>query len=81
MAKSALKDYEKIKTSVYHKTVKSLLEIIEENPYAFPPKFEYLKGDMEGYISRRINKQHRLIYIVKNNDVIVVAMWTHYETF
>ena len=81
MTKPAVKDLEKIKTSSYHSIVKNLLEIIEKNPYAFPPKFEYLKGNMTGYISRRINKQHRLIYKVVNNEIIIYSMWTNYENF
>lgn len=79
MTRDALKDYEKVKKSNLNKNVKKLLEIIQEDPYKFPPEFEKLKGNLEGYISRRINKQHRLIYIVKENVVIIKAMWTHYE--
>ncbi len=43
--------------------------------------FEYLKGDMKGLISRRINKQHRLVYEVFEGEKIikVYRMWTHYE--
>ena len=81
MLKSALKDYQKIKNSKLSKTVKDLFEIIEKDPYAYPPKFEHLKGDMEGSISMRINKQHRLIYKIEEKEIIIVAMWTHYETF
>ncbi len=81
MTKSAMKDFYKIKASPYHSIVKELLEIIEEDPLAYPPKFEYLKGNMEGFISRRINKKHRLIYKIQNSEIIIYAMWTHYETF
>ena len=37
--------------------------------------------DMSGAISRRINKQHRLVYQVlpHENAVKVLRMWTHYE--
>lgn len=58
-----------------------LLDIIQNNPYQYPPKFEYLKGDMKGLLSRRINKQHRLVYEVFEEEkaVKVYRMWTHYE--
>ena len=36
---------------------------------------------MQGLISRRINKQHRLVYEVIEEDkaIKVYRMWTHYE--
>ena len=43
------------------KTLK-LINLISEDPLQYPPEFEYLKGDLKGLISRRINKQHRLVY-------------------
>lgn len=42
----------------------NLIEIIKKNPYQTPPSYEVLVGDMKGYFSRRINKQHRLVYEV-----------------
>lgn len=50
-------------------------------PYKYPPEYEYLKGDMKGLISRRINKQHRLVYEVMEEDKVIkiYRMWTHYE--
>ena len=40
-----------------------------------------LTGDMSGTISRRINKQHILVYqvITNENAVKILRMWTHYE--
>jgi len=40
-----------------------------------------LKGDMQGLISRRINKQHRLVYEVLEEDKLIkiYRMWTHYQ--
>ena len=70
-----------------------LLAIILENPFQNPPPFEALKGDRQGSYSRRINKQHRLIYEVipniecledENGEIYdgivkIIRMWTHYE--
>jgi Txe/YoeB family toxin of toxin-antitoxin system len=58
-----------------------LLEIIKINPFQYPPEYEFLKGDMKGLISRRINKQHRLVYeVIESEKLIkVYRMWTHYE--
>jgi Txe/YoeB family toxin of toxin-antitoxin system len=51
------------------------------NPFIYPPSYEFLKGDMQGLISRRINKQHRLVYEVLEEDKIIkiYRMWTHYQ--
>ena len=79
MTNNAFKDYQKIKVSKFAKKAKELLQILEINPFQIPPPFERLKGDLSGLCSRRINKQHRLVYEVKNDCVIIKSMWTHYE--
>ena len=40
-----------------------LLEILRENPFQTPPPYEKLQGDFKGAYSRRLNRQHRLIYM------------------
>ena len=79
--KQAVKDFEKVKTNpVLLKKVKSLLQLIEVNPFANPPSYEKLVG-FENVYSRRINIQHRLVYQVFTDiDVIkIIRMWTHHE--
>lgn len=63
----AQKDAKKLATCGLKDKVLELLEIIKENPLQYPPDYEFLKGDMKGLISRRINKQHRLVYEVIEN--------------
>lgn len=80
-SKQSYKDYEKLKQyPLLLEKVKSLISLIEDNPYAYPPSFEKLIG-FEHVYSRRINVQHRLIYEVreKENTIIIIRMWTHYE--
>lgn len=79
--KNAEKDKPKLKASGLEKKTKSLLILLSENPFQAPPSYEKLVGDLNGYYSRRINIQHRLVYHVdsKNNIVIVHSMWPHYE--
>ncbi len=79
MTRDAVKDYELVKKSNLKKQVKHLLELIEEDPFAFPPPYEKLRGSLEGIYSRRINSQHRLVYAVEGDLIIIKAMWTHYE--
>jgi len=77
----AKKDSKKISSSGLKPKVQALLALIEQNPLQYPPKFEYLSGDLNGKISRRINKQHRLVYEVfeKEKIIKIYRMWTHYE--
>ncbi len=80
-ARQARKDAKKLKGTHLAKKAKELLEVIQENPYADPPPFEALVGDLKGAYSRRINIQHRLVYeVVEDEHVIkVLRLWTHYE--
>ncbi|MDQ7816947.1 MAG: Txe/YoeB family addiction module toxin [Melioribacteraceae bacterium] len=77
----AQKDAKKIASSNLKEKVETLLELIGKNPYSFPPDFEFLTGKLHGYISRRVNKQHRLVYeVIEAEKLIkVLSMWTHYE--
>jgi len=79
--RQAQKDAKKLSESGLKEKTKKLIKIISYNPVQYPPEFEYLKGDMQGLISRRINKQHRLVYEVFRLEKIikVYRMWTHYE--
>lgn len=80
--KGAQKDKEKIKQiPALKRNVEELLQIICVNPFQNPPPYEKLVGNMQGMYSRRINKQHRLVYEVDEEAKIIriVAMWTHYE--
>jgi toxin YoeB len=77
----AKKDAKNIASSGLKPKVQELLKIIEANPLQYPPPFEYLSGSLVGKISRRINKQHRIVYeIFEEAKLIkVYRMWTHYE--
>lgn len=77
----AQKDAAKLNASGLKNKAVKLINIISKNPLQYPPEFEYLKGDMKGLISRRINKQHRLVYEVLEQEKLikVYRMWSHYE--
>ncbi|MDM8557241.1 Txe/YoeB family addiction module toxin [Candidatus Parabeggiatoa sp. HSG14] len=57
----AQKDAKKIAASALKSKVNKLLDMIKLEPLKYPPKYEYLSGNLEGKISRRINKQHTYI--------------------
>ena len=77
----AQKDAKQIaRAGLKDQTVK-LLEILKEDPYKNPPRYEKLIGDLSGTYSRRITIQHRLVYQIFDELKIVkiIRMWTHYE--
>ncbi|WP_195483348.1 Txe/YoeB family addiction module toxin [Fusobacterium varium] len=80
--KQALKDKNKIKQHpALKRTVEKLLELIKVEPFKNPPPYESLVGNLKGLYSRRINRQHRLVYRVLEEEktIMIVSMWTHYE--
>lgn len=80
-SKAAQKDAEKIKKTNLSEKCKNLLEIMRNDPFTKLPPFEKLVGDLDGFYSRRINIQHRLVYSVDPEQKIIkiLRMWTHYE--
>ena len=80
-ANQALKDAKKLATSGLKPRAQDLLSILANDPFARPPSFEKLVGDLDGAYSRRINIQHRLVYEVfpEQKVVRILRMWTHYE--
>ena len=80
-ARHALKDARKLSAAGLRRKAESLLLILEADPFQNPPPFEKLVGDLKGAYSRRINRQHRLVYEVNDTErtVRVLRMWTHYE--
>lgn len=79
--KQALKDAKKIERAGLKPKVKRLLDLLRKDPFANPPPYEKLVGDLQGAYSRRINIQHRLVYqvIKEQRAVKILRMWTHYE--
>ena len=90
-SKQAKKDSQLLEQVGLDKKAKKLLSIIKRNP--FEPPCEKLIRDLKGCYSRRINKQHRIVYeILPNTEslkdetdalfkgiVHIIRMWTHYE--
>ena len=79
--RQAQKDARKIAQSGLRKKAESLLEILRQDPFHSPPRYEKLVGDLAGACSRRINIQHRLVYqvLTAESTVKVLRMWTHYK--
>ena len=80
-ARQAQKDARKLATSGLKERAQKLLDVIAEDPFAAPPRYEKLVGDLAGCYSRRISIQHRLVYEVLPDEGIVhvLRMWARYE--
>ncbi len=80
-SKQAEKDKKKLKSSGLDKTCKVILTSMQEDPFCYPPSYEKLCGELSGLYSRRINRQHRIVYEVDENlkEIHVIRMWTHYD--
>lgn len=60
------------------KRIVQLLRDIEKTPFAGVGKPEPLKHELKGYWSRRINDEHRLVYKVTDDEIIVIGCRYHY---
>ncbi|GAB3433024.1 Txe/YoeB family addiction module toxin [Massilia solisilvae] len=64
------------------KTLKRLNQLVEaaaRTPFEGMGKPEPLKGSLAGCWSRRIDEQHRLVYRVTAEDLIVLSCRYHYR--
>ncbi len=64
------------------KLFERILRLIAEtsrNPFTGIGKPEPLKGGLRGYWSRRINDEHRLVYKVTEEQLIIISCNSHYK--
>lgn len=63
------------------KKISTLISAIETNPYSGIGKPEALKYRLQGKWSRRINKEHRIIYEVSEDEsrIKVHSLQGHYD--
>ena len=58
--------------------INELIRDIRCDPDGGIGKPERLKNDLTGWLSRRINLEHRLIYKIENNSIIILQCRYHY---
>jgi len=61
------------------KKIFDLLESIKRNPFEGIGKPEALKGDLRDYWSRRINDEHRIVYSITTDTIIIISCRSHYK--
>jgi toxin YoeB len=61
------------------KKINTLIKDIQRNPFDGIGKPEPLKANLSGYWSRRINSEHRLVYQIIQDKIVIVACRFHYQ--
>ncbi|MFA7327652.1 MAG: Txe/YoeB family addiction module toxin [Candidatus Kapaibacterium sp.] len=78
-AKQDISAHKKAGNKAILNKVLKILEEISENPFSGIGKPEPLKYNLTGLWSRRINKEHRLIYEIEGSTVFILSVKGHYE--
>jgi toxin YoeB len=61
------------------KRIVELIKDIERNPFDGIGRPEPLKHGLSGYWSRRITEEHRLVYRVEEETIIIMSCKYHYS--
>jgi toxin YoeB len=61
------------------KRLNRLLEAVARDPFAGIGKPEQLRHALAGAWSRRIDEEHRLVYLVEGDDIVVLQARYHYD--
>ena len=61
-----------------HRRIVTLVTDVLRQPYQGLGKPEPLKHELQGYWSRRITDEHRLVYTVEGDSVVIIACRYHY---
>ena len=60
------------------KRINSLIPDIQRSPFEGIGKPEPLKHALSGYWSRRINDEHRIVYKVEDDSLLIAQLRHHY---
>ena len=76
----AKRDIDLIHGDSLKSNLRSILDLLKVNPYQSPPTFEKLHFDLTGCFSRRLNRQHRVVYAIfpQKTEVIIYGLHGHY---
>jgi toxin YoeB len=80
-AQKQIEAFERSGNQALLRKIVALKAELEENPRQGTGKPEMLKGDLAGHWSRRINREHRLVYSIDDDTVTVciVSAKGHYD--
>lgn len=60
------------------KRINTLIKDITREPFEGIGKPEPLKHALSGYWSRRINDEHRIVYKIQDNSLLIAQLRYHY---
>ncbi|MDM8536742.1 Txe/YoeB family addiction module toxin [Desulfobacterales bacterium HSG17] len=58
--------------------INNLIKDIQRNKFKGLGKPEPLKHNLSGYWSRRINNEHRIVYKIENDAILIAQLRYHY---
>lgn len=61
------------------KRINQLVKDVSRTPFEGIGKPEPLRGNLTGFWSRRIDDEHRLVYAVEDNRVLIFSCRGHYN--
>jgi toxin YoeB len=62
-----------------HVRIVKLIKDIDRSPFSGLGKPEPLKHELKGLWSRRITEEHRLVYKVTEEEIVIVSCRFHYQ--
>jgi toxin YoeB len=78
-AKADIAWWKKSGNKQIQKRITELLTSITATPFEGIGKPELLKYELSGKWSRRITQEHRIVYEVGENSVIIISLLYHYS--
>lgn len=60
------------------KRINELIQATQRDPFVGPGKPEPLKHSLSGCWSRRIDETHRLVYEVRDDELVIISCRYHY---
>lgn len=58
--------------------INKLIKEVQREPFAGIGKPEPLKHALAGFWSRRITDEHRMVYAVNHDSLLIAQIWYHY---
>lgn len=60
------------------KKINQIFRSLTVTPFSGIGQPERLRGNLSGFMSRRINREHRIVYYVEPDKVCIVSLRGHY---